>query len=57
MTKGKTLNKAQALDMAISIKSYIGTYIENHREAYIEFLKANSLTDEQYYKPNSEADK
>lgn len=57
MTNGKTLTKGQAHEMALGIKPFISTYIESHREAYIEFLKANALTDKQFYGPNSEADK
>ena len=55
MTNQPTISKAVAKELAIGFISAIPDYIERNRDAYIEFLKANSLTDVQYYKPDTEA--
>lgn len=54
MTIG-TIDEQRAKELAYAFVSVIPDYIERHKERYIEYLKATSQTDEQYYKPNTEA--
>lgn len=50
------MSRAVAHELATGFFSEIPAFIERNKERYIEFLKANDLEDEQYYKPDTEAD-
>ncbi len=55
MTERKQMSKAVAKELAIGFLSAIPDYIERNKERYIQYLKATHQTDEQYYKPDTEA--
>lgn len=57
MTNGKIISKQEAYGLAIGFLPEIHGFIEQNKNAYIEYLKATSQIDEQYYNPNiSEAE-